>query len=196
MGHQGDAREAMLERVSQNPFALQNAPQELKGDREVVMKAVSMFGSALRHAAEELQGDREIVMQAVSRYGPALRFATEELKGDHEIVRRAVCENGLALEYATKELKDDGEMIQHALGQSPDTVVGLKVVLLSGRCCHEIFSVYVHTREDVLRRCAAALNLDPGHIERSGTFMRGDLEVRHLSELTPGKLHEITLVLT
>ena len=46
--------------------ALEDATEELKGDREIVMAAVSQNGSALERAAEELKGDREIVMTAVS----------------------------------------------------------------------------------------------------------------------------------
>ena len=47
--------------VSQNGSALQNATEELKGDRNIVMAAVSQNGFAIQHATEELKGDREIV---------------------------------------------------------------------------------------------------------------------------------------
>ena len=39
-------------------------------------------------------------------------------------------------------LRADEEMMRHALEQSPDYLVGLKVSLLSGRCCSEIFRVW------------------------------------------------------
>ena len=109
---------------------------------------------------------------------------------------QAVSCNGVALRCATKELKEDEEILQHALEQSRDCsdVVGLKVGLMSGRCCSEVFSRSALMRL-VLRCCAASLDLDPDYVERHGTLMRGPTEVKDLFELEPGKLHEITLVL-
>ena len=161
------------------------------------MQAVSLNGYALRFAIEELKGDREIVMQAVSVNGSALQFATEELKGDHEIVMAAVSQDGEALRCATKELKDDEKILQHALERSQNSrhLVWLKVVLMSGRCCSEVFRLRT-TMRFVLRRCAESLDLDPEHVERNGTLMRGPTEVKHLIELEPGKQHEIALVLS
>ena len=43
------------------------------------------------------------------------------------------------------------------------------------------------------RRCAASLDLDADHA--AGTFMCGQTEVNDMTELEPGKLHDITLVL-
>ena len=200
---QGTAREITLERVSLHGMALQDATGELKGDREIVMRAVSNGhalkfaaeelkgdpeivmravsnnGLALQHAAEELKGDRKIVMAAVSKYGCALEYATEELKGDREIVMRAVSQDGFALRFASQELKGDKEMMQHALrqGQGQCPLIGLKVVLLSGRCCDEIFS-FCTDRRLVLRHCAELLDLDPDHVERSAVLMRGTVEVQ------------------
>ena len=187
----------MLERVSTDGFALCRGTKELRGDREIVMKALSKRGRALEFATEELKGDREIVMAAVSKHGTALEFAAEELKGDREIVMTAVSQNGFALEcateelqadreivmtavshvgialqYATKDLKEDEEMLQHALegpGSHGD-VIGLKVALMSGRCCSEVFSKLLHLRggdQVVLRRCAASLDLDPYYVGSS-----------------------------
>ena len=168
----------MLAGVSVCGRHLQHAPEELKGDREIVMTAVSQDGWALQFATEELRGDREIVMAAVSQRGRALQFATEELKADREIVMTAVSKGGSALEYATKDLKEDEEMLQHALEgpRNKDEVVGLKVALLSGRCCSEVFwrlqLIFLEGgggggEEMVLRRCAASLDLDPDHVESS-----------------------------
>ena len=106
------------------------------------------------------------------------RFATEELRGHHEIVMQAVSVDGEALEYATKSLREDEEMLQHALERSQNCgeVVGLKVALLSGRCCSEVFwtkdlALTLEGREEVLRRCAASLNLDPDYVGSSVAFL-------------------------
>ena len=162
----------------------------------IVMQAVSQNGWALQHAPEKLAGDRKIVMAAVSNHGLALQHATEELKGDREVVMQAVSRNGVALRYATKELKEDEELLQYALERSRDCsdMVGLKVGLLSGRCCNEVFGRRAVMRA-VLRRCAASLDLDPYYVERKGTLMWGPTQIKNLLELEPGKLHEITLVL-
>ena len=133
--------EIVMRALSHCGDALQFATKKLKGDRMTVMKAVSKHGSALRYVKEELRGDFEIVMEAVSECGCALQFAAEELKGDSEIVTKAVLSDGSALEYATKGLRDDEDMIWHALvrSQTRKQVVGLKIFLLSGRCCVEVF---------------------------------------------------------
>ena len=171
-------REIVMTAVSKNGRALRFAAEELKGDRKIVMTAVSSFGSALKFAAEELKGDPEIVMMAVSKNGCVLQFATEELRRDLEIVMQAVSVDGDALEYATKNLREDEEMLQHALERSRNCgeVVGLKVALLSGRCCSEVFwtvalASTLAEREEVLRRCAASLDLDPDYVGSSVAFL-------------------------
>ena len=146
-----------------------------------MLERVSKSGFALQYAAEELKGDREIVMVAVSQNGMALQFAKEELKGDREIVMRAVSTRGYALRFASQELKGDKEVMQHALRPRilQGRLIGLKVRLLSGRCCDEIFLYYpVGNRNRMLRRCAELLDLDPDHVARSGVLMRGTVEVQ------------------
>ena len=161
------------------------------------MQAVSRNGYALQYATEALKGDREIVMAAVSQNGLALQLAAEWLKGEREIVMAAVSGHGVALRFATKELKDDEEILQHALEWSRNCsdLVGLKVVLMSGRCCSEVFRLRT-VMGFVLKLCAASLDLDPDYVERNGTLMRGPTKVKDLRGLEPGKLHEITLVLS
>ena len=196
-------REIDMQAVSQNcpsphfSRSLKYATQELKGDRKIVMTAVSKHGLALQFTTEELKADRKIVMAAVSQDGFALQHAAEWLRGDREIVMKAVSHNGAAIRFATKELKDDEEILEHALERSRNCsdLVGLQVVLLSGRCCSEVF----RRRADMgvaLRRCAASLGLDPEYVGRNGTLMQGPTEVKNIFELEPGKLHEITLVLS
>ena len=184
--------------VSRHGLALACATEALQGDREIVMAAVSQYGTALHHATEELKGEREIVMAAVSQDGYALQYATEELKGDREIVMAAVSQNGIAICHATKELKDDEKILQHALERSRNCrgLVGLRVVLMSGRCCSVVLGGHYAGMSLVLRHCAASLDLDPEYVERNGTLMRGPTEVKSLFDLEPGKLHEITLVLS
>ena len=47
-------------------------------------------------------------------------------------------------------LQGDEEMMQRALERNPGDLVGLRVRLLSGRCCHDAFH-HEASREDVLR---------------------------------------------
>ena len=199
MKEQKADREIVLAAVSHNGRALQFATEELKGDREIVLAAVSQYCYALQYATEKQKGDREIVLAAVSKIGHTLQYATHELKGDREIVLAAVSQDWRALHWATNELKADEEMMRHALEQSPDQLVGLKVSLLSGRCCSEIHAIR-HLHHDMaktwaLRSCAASLELDQDLVVRTGTFLCGHNEVKDFRELEPGKVHELTLVL-
>ena len=172
-------------------------PEQSECDaRKVLLQRISedRFGFALSEASEELKGDREIVLAAVSKHGRAIQYASQELKGDREIVMTAISNRGWFLMFAPQELKGDQEVMQRALERSSRELVGLRVSLLSGRCCHEVFRFW-DSREYVLRCCARSLNLDGNHVERHGTLMCGHVEVNALSELQLGKLHEITLVL-
>ena len=139
--HEGDA-EIVMQAVSKRGDALQFATEGMKSDRKVVMTAVSKHGLALSFAAEELKGDRKIVVAAMSQNAFALQQATKELKGDRDIVMQAVSQNGMTLHYASKELQSDDEILHHALERTRNChdLVGLKVVLMSGRCCNEVFS--------------------------------------------------------
>ena len=89
--------------------------------------------------------------------------------------------------------------MRHALEQTPDHMVGLKVSLLSGRCCgqiHDINNLLGDAGKRLaLRHCAASLDLDRDLVERTGTFVCGPNEVKDFRELEPGKVHELTLVL-
>ena len=136
----------------------QFATEEMKGDRQIVIKAVSQNGFALKHATEEMKGDREVVMTAVSKNGYALAHATEEMKGDREIVMPAVSEFGHALWHAPAELRGDADMIVTALANRKRApLVALRVSLLSGRFCNQIFNTSIHDMEDVLQQCADLL---------------------------------------
>ena len=130
----------------------------MNGDREIVLTAVSKNGGALQYATEEMKGDREIVMAAVSKNGDALHYATEEMKGDREIVLAAVSEVGHALYSAVAELRGDASMIEVALANRHEVpLIALRVSLLSGRSCNQIFDMEDDDIEDVLRDCARLL---------------------------------------
>ena len=69
----------------------------------------------------------------------------------------------------TGVLTGDDEVMQRALEQSPRELVGLRVSLLSGRCCHDIVHLSWDSRHDVLRIWRPFLS---GHLER-GRSRRG-----------------------
>ena len=101
------SRYEMVAAVKQNGYALENASDELKGDRDVVMSAVKQHGWALEYASAELKNDRDIVMAAVKQNGWALRYASDELKNGCDIVMAAVKMDGVALMYASDELQQE-----------------------------------------------------------------------------------------
>ena len=184
--------------LPQDRLPLQHASLELRGDREVVMAAVAEHGYALEFASEDLRGDREVVMAAVANDGDALRFAAECLRGDREVVMTAICQDGVAVLRATKEMRGDEEVMQAALEASPTELVGLRVSLLSGRSCNQVFwhNRHVRSMRFIFRRSAELLDLDPDVVDRSGSLMFGESEISQIHELTPGKVHELTLVLS
>ena len=124
----------------------------------------------------------------------ALAGATEELRADREVVMKAVSEDGYALEHATEELRADREMMDVALANAPRGVV-LSVMLLSGRCCNQIFHQYMPV-EEVLVECGMLLQMDPLQVRRGGTLMSGTSVITDLRSLDAGKVHELTLVLS
>ena len=121
------------------------------------MTAVSQNGLALIDASEGMKGNREVVMTAVSQNGRALQYATEELKGDRAVVMAAVSQVGLSLRFATAELRGDEVFTQVALAHpNGEALLALRVSLLSGRSCNQIFSNRRGGKgiDDVLRECA------------------------------------------
>ena len=69
------------------------------------------------------------------------------LKGDREIVRKAVSENGWVLRYATQKLRGDADLIEAALADGRGILIALRVALLSGRFCTQIFNMDSQGRE-------------------------------------------------
>ena len=61
------AREEFLKTVKRNPFALESASAELKGDREIVLEAVKQSWRALQYASAEVKHDTEITKIALKK---------------------------------------------------------------------------------------------------------------------------------
>ena len=111
----------------------------------------------------------------------------------------AVSENGHALRYASEKLKLTGgqEIVEAAVANASPYARVLKVGLLSGRWCIELFDINLHTLEDVLRECATLLDLDPDHAAQGGALLLGTVVVKDLArDLEAGRLNELTLVLS
>ena len=190
-----DDREIVMIAVLDFWPAFQYASERLKGDRKFVIEVVLEKPWALKHASNALKGDQEVVMAAVSKDGTALTHATEGLKGDREVVTKAIFQNGLSVLSATNDMKGDEDVIRAALAASPADLVGLRVFLLSGRSCNQVFFHMGHIGP-VLRRCAVLLGLDAFVLERQGSLMLGEVQITDLTELPPGQAHELTLVLS
>ena len=73
----------------------------------------------------------------------------------------------------------------------------VEVMLLSGRCCSQVFDLDEDTLEDVLRETADLLGLDEDQVLGSATLMHGTSVIADLqNDLEAGKLHELTLVMS
>ena len=83
----------------------------------------------------------------------------------------AVAQNGTALRYAGEELRGDRETLEVALRDRD--ILALKVTLLSGRCCTQVFSRTDRSlRRRVLWECAVLLDLDPVNVVLTGTLIQ------------------------
>ena len=72
------------------------------------------------------------------------------------------------------------------------------MILLSGRCCSQIFNLDVETLEDVLRESADLLDLDEDQeLGGSAFLMHGTSMITDLKDdLEAGKMYELTLVMS
>ena len=72
-----------------------------------------------------------------------------------------------------------------------------EVMLVSGRCCCQMFDLFRFAGvTGVLRECAHLLSLDEDKVLESGTLLQGTRAITHLSQdLEAGKIHEVTLVM-
>ena len=70
-------------------------------------------------------------------------------------------------------------------------------MLLSGRCCSQIFDLDCETLGDVLCQCADLLDLDKDQVIGSASLMHGTAVITDLKEdLKAGKMYELTLVMS
>ena len=70
-------------------------------------------------------------------------------------------------------------------------------MLLSGRCCSQIFDLDGDSLEVVLRQCADLLDLDEDKVLGSASLMHGTSVITDLKEdLEAGKMYELTLVMS
>ena len=76
-------------------------------------------------------------------------------------------------------------------------VIGfVEVMLVSGRCCCQIFDPEYADVREVLRECARLLGLDEGKVLESATLLDGTRAIKDLKEdLEVAKIHEVTLVM-
>ena len=131
-------------------------------------------------------------MAAISHHAMAIQFASRVLKNDPDVVKFAVSKDGLLLQCASETLKSDPEIMQAALASNPKRCIGLKLTLLSGKCCHHIFKVSSRWAF-VLRECASLFGLDR-KLAQSAQIVKGPSVISDLAELEPGQLHEVSLV--
>ena len=188
--------------VSQNGRAIQYASPDLQSNFDIVMAAVSQNGFALQYASPDRQSDHEIVMAAVSQDGEALQYASEELQSHHDIVIAAVSQSWRALRPLSQELRSErGILATTAFGSPPQAVV-LKVSLLSGRsythlALLDFLGLEIDVLPSALRDCAYHLGLDETLAGNHGKFITSDgIVLTYLDDLQPGRLHEVTLVIS
>ena len=61
-------------------------------------------------------------------------------------------------------------------------VACLKVTLLSGKSCSQIFGLKFEDVRDVLRQSARLLDMDPDTVERSGALVIGSTTIQDLKD--------------
>ena len=76
-------------------------------------------------------------------------------------------------------------------------VIGVaEVMLVSGRCCCQIFDLSEEGSTEVLEECARLLGLDKGEVLESAVLLHGTRAIGDRWEgLEAGKIHEVTLVM-
>ena len=76
-------------------------------------------------------------------------------------------------------------------------VIGVaEVMLVSGRCCCQIFDLSWADMRVVLRECTRLLGLDEGKVLESATLLQGTTAIKDLNkDLEAGIIHEVTLVM-
>jgi|AMWB02.1.fsa_nt_gi hypothetical protein len=112
-------RQAALEIVRKDPFALEHMPEEFRRDRGIVRAAVRKNGMALQFAHPDLRKDFAIVRLALRSNGMAYQFIDPYLKEYSSLARIAVRQNGWALKLLSEEMKNSWEIGCEAIQQNP-----------------------------------------------------------------------------
>ena len=102
-----DDRDAVLEAVREDGFALARAPEKFRNDEEIVRAATQHAPRALKYASAELRANRELVLDCVKREGLALHGAAPELGTDAEVVEAAMAQIAEAALRAEAEEEEE-----------------------------------------------------------------------------------------
>ena len=102
-----DDRDAVLEAVREDGFALARAPASFRADEEIVRAATQHAPRALKYASDELRANRELVLECVKREGLALHGASPKLGTDPEIVEAAMAQIAEAALRAEAEEEEE-----------------------------------------------------------------------------------------
>ena len=115
-----DARNVVLQAVTEMGWTLELVDQEYQNDKEIVLRAVKGVGGALAFASESLQGDIEVVNCAVCSDGLALEFASSDLKSHPDVALNALQQNANAFAFVSKDLIENRNLMLKACKQNPD----------------------------------------------------------------------------
>jgi len=98
-------RNPSIEEIKRQPWALQNAEEDLRSNRALILEVVEKNGSVLRYASSELQDDTEVVHAALKSYAlEAIRYASTRLQNDAAAVKIAVTKDPWAILHVGKEM--------------------------------------------------------------------------------------------
>lgn len=122
-------RQASLELVRQNPFALEHLPEDFKRDRGIVRAAVRKNGMSLQFAHPDLRKEFAILRFALRSNGMAYQFIDPCWRRNFTLALEAVQSNGLAIQFLVYHLKSNPQIIVAALSNN-----GLAIRLLPQGC--------------------------------------------------------------
>jgi hypothetical protein len=112
-------RQAALELVREDPFALEHMPEEFRKDRRIVRAAVRKNGMALQFAHPDLRKDFATVRLALRSNGMAYQFIDPCWRRNFTLALIAVRQNGWALKLLSEEMRNSWEIACEAIQQNP-----------------------------------------------------------------------------
>jgi hypothetical protein len=103
--------------LSQNPCALQFAPDAVKNDLDLVLECVTRVPLTFRFASESLRNNYTIADAAVRGNSTALRYASERLRNDANFVLIALlCDpSGSCIRFGSELVRDDENLASIAV---------------------------------------------------------------------------------